>query len=161
MPIRDTWHRTLVYFGLAEDEGYEDDDYDAPLDSEPVVEDSYRDRPNVRRLNSSRRKRDDFDKWLNVPYGQSYHRIDRAGLSTAEEKSANPLLGMIQLLTESRGSARVAAVGLDRRLDALQCIEATASTPPQTRAGCQPILRRSPIPPPHLIRSRENPSITT
>ena len=61
MPIRDTWHRTLVYFGLAEDEGYEDDDYDAPLDSEPVVEDSYRDRPNVRRLNSSRRKRDDFD----------------------------------------------------------------------------------------------------
>jgi hypothetical protein len=70
------------------------------------------------------RKRDDFDKWLNVPYGQSYHRIDRAGLSTTEEKSANPLLAMIQLLTESRGSARVAAVGLDRRLDALQCIEA-------------------------------------
>jgi cell division inhibitor SepF len=61
MPIRDTWHRTLVYFGLAEDEGYEDDDYDAPLDPEPVVEDSYRERPNVRRLNSSRRRRDDFD----------------------------------------------------------------------------------------------------
>ena len=61
MPIRDTWHRTLVYFGLAEDEGYDDDDYDAPLDPEPVVEDSYRDRPNVRRLNSSRRRRDDFD----------------------------------------------------------------------------------------------------
>ena len=40
MPIRDTWHRTLVYFGLAEDEGYEDEEYDAPLDPEPVVEDS-------------------------------------------------------------------------------------------------------------------------
>ena len=61
MPIRDTWHRTLVYFGLAEDEGYEDDDYDAPLDPEAVVEDGYRDRPNVRRLNPSRRRRDDFD----------------------------------------------------------------------------------------------------
>jgi cell division inhibitor SepF len=61
MPIRDTWHRTLVYFGLAEDEGYEDDEYDAPVDPEPVVEDSYRDRPNVRRLSSSRRRRDDFD----------------------------------------------------------------------------------------------------
>jgi cell division inhibitor SepF len=61
MPIRDTWHRTLVYFGLAEDEGYEDDDYDAPVDPEPAVEDSYRERPNVRRLNSSRRRRDDFD----------------------------------------------------------------------------------------------------
>jgi cell division inhibitor SepF len=61
MPIRDTWHRTLVYFGLAEDEGYEDDDYDAPVEADPVVEDSYRERPNVRRLSSSRRKRDDFD----------------------------------------------------------------------------------------------------
>src|ERR1700690_3075788 len=61
MPIRDTWHRTLVYFGLAEDEGYEDDDYGAPLDPEPVVEDSYRERPNVRRLSSSRRRPDDFD----------------------------------------------------------------------------------------------------
>jgi cell division inhibitor SepF len=61
MPIRDTWHRTLVYFGLAEDEGYEDDDYDAPIEAEPVAEDSYRERPNVRRLSSSRRKRDDFD----------------------------------------------------------------------------------------------------
>ena len=61
MPIRDTWHRTLVYFGLAEDEAYEDEEYDAPLDPEPVVEDSYRERPNVRRLNASRRRRDDFD----------------------------------------------------------------------------------------------------
>jgi cell division inhibitor SepF len=60
MPIRDTWHRTLVYFGLAEDEEYEDDELDAPLDPEPV-QDSYRERPNVRRLNASRRRRDDFD----------------------------------------------------------------------------------------------------
>ena len=28
MAFRDTWHRTLVYFGLAEDDGYEDDDAD-------------------------------------------------------------------------------------------------------------------------------------
>jgi cell division inhibitor SepF len=50
-----------VYFGLAEDEGYEDDEYDAPIDPEPAVEDSYRERPNVRRLSPSRRRRDDFD----------------------------------------------------------------------------------------------------
>ena len=25
MAIRDTWHRTLMYFGLADDEDYEDD----------------------------------------------------------------------------------------------------------------------------------------
>jgi cell division inhibitor SepF len=66
MALRDTWHRTLVYFGLAEDR-------DAYLDEEPVtdtrertrepeaeLEDRYRERPNVRRL-SSRRRRDEID----------------------------------------------------------------------------------------------------
>jgi cell division inhibitor SepF len=59
MALRDTWHRTLVYFGLAEDEAYEEELEPYP---EPEVEmqDSYRDRPNVRRL-STRRRRDEFD----------------------------------------------------------------------------------------------------
>jgi cell division inhibitor SepF len=56
MAFRDTWHRALVYFGLAEDEAYEDD-----LESYPEPEvDPYRERPNVRRL-SSRRRRDEID----------------------------------------------------------------------------------------------------
>jgi cell division inhibitor SepF len=61
MAFRDTWHRTLVYFGLAEDEAYEEDIEPYP---EPEVEmqDTYRERPNVRRLSpSTRRRRDDFD----------------------------------------------------------------------------------------------------
>jgi cell division inhibitor SepF len=59
MAFRDTWHRTLVYFGLADDDDYEEED--EPY-SEPEVElqDSYRDRPNVRRL-SARRRRDEID----------------------------------------------------------------------------------------------------
>jgi cell division inhibitor SepF len=60
--LRDTWHRTLVYFGLAEDR-YEDEPYDeprAPVTAEAELEDRYRDRPNVRRL-SSRRRRDEID----------------------------------------------------------------------------------------------------
>jgi cell division inhibitor SepF len=59
MAFRDTWHRTLVYFGLADDDEYEEDE--EPY-SEPEVElqDSYRDRPNVRRL-SARRRRDEID----------------------------------------------------------------------------------------------------
>jgi cell division inhibitor SepF len=59
MALRDTWHRTLMYFGLADDEEYEDE---AEPYNEPEVEaqDAYRDRPNVRRL-SSRRRRDEFD----------------------------------------------------------------------------------------------------
>ena len=59
MAFRDTWHRTLVYFGLAEDHEYEEEiePYHEP---EVELEDRYRDRPNVRRL-SSRRRRDEFD----------------------------------------------------------------------------------------------------
>jgi cell division inhibitor SepF len=58
MALRDTWHRTLVYFGLAEEE---DPRYEAIPDHEPEaeLEDRYRERPNVRRL--QRRRRDEFD----------------------------------------------------------------------------------------------------
>jgi cell division inhibitor SepF len=58
MAFRDSWHRTLVYFGLAEDDAYdeEDADYNAP---EAELQDSYRERPNVRPL--ARRRRDEFD----------------------------------------------------------------------------------------------------
>jgi cell division inhibitor SepF len=60
MALRDTWHRTLVYFGLAEeDDGYRDEPEPQPPEAE--LEDRYRDRPNVRRLQSSRRRRDEFD----------------------------------------------------------------------------------------------------
>ena len=58
MALRDTWHRTLVYFGLAEeDDGYRDEPDPEP---ESELEDRYRERPNVRRL-SGRRRRDEFD----------------------------------------------------------------------------------------------------
>ena len=60
MALRDTWHRTLVYFGLAEDrDAYEEEDAD-PREPEAVLEDRYRERPNVRRL-STRRRRDEID----------------------------------------------------------------------------------------------------
>jgi cell division inhibitor SepF len=50
----------MVYFGLAEErDGYADAD-DEPYEPEPPAEDRYRERPNVRRL-SSRRRRDEFD----------------------------------------------------------------------------------------------------
>src|SRR5438128_2540627 len=54
MALRDSWHRALVYFGLAEE--YHDEFDEAPHETE--IEDRYRDRPNVRRL---RRRRDEFD----------------------------------------------------------------------------------------------------
>jgi cell division inhibitor SepF len=58
MAFRDTWHRTLVYFGLAEEE---DPRYESVAEPEPEaeLEDRYRERPNVRRL--QRRRRDEID----------------------------------------------------------------------------------------------------
>ncbi|HEY5044449.1 MAG TPA: cell division protein SepF [Solirubrobacteraceae bacterium] len=59
MAFRDSWHRALVYFGLAEeyhDDGYDDEPGGAGHEAE--LEDRYRERPNVRRL---RRRRDEFD----------------------------------------------------------------------------------------------------
>jgi cell division inhibitor SepF len=59
MALRDTWHRTLVYFGLAEEEDPRYESLPAEPEPEAELEDRYRDRPNVRRL--QRRRRDEFD----------------------------------------------------------------------------------------------------
>jgi cell division inhibitor SepF len=56
MAFRDSWHRALVYFGLAEE--YHDD-YEEEAPPEAELEDRYRERPNVRRL---RRRRDEYDE---------------------------------------------------------------------------------------------------
>jgi len=79
MAMRDSWHRALVYFGLAEERGYVDEfeiereqarasekrersatTARAP-EPEEEMEDRYRERPNVRRLAPRRPRRDDFD----------------------------------------------------------------------------------------------------
>jgi cell division inhibitor SepF len=54
MAFRDSWHRALVYFGLAEE--YHDEYDEHPAEHE--VEDRYRERANVRRL---RRRGDEID----------------------------------------------------------------------------------------------------
>ena len=82
MAFRDSWHRALVYFGLAEERAYVDEyeverqrhqeaelarerererSRQAPPEPEAEMEDRYRERPNVRRLAPRRRPRDDFD----------------------------------------------------------------------------------------------------
>jgi cell division inhibitor SepF len=61
MGFSDTWHRTLVYFGLAEDrDAYDELEEPDPRQPEEELESRYRERPNVRRL-SSRRRRDEID----------------------------------------------------------------------------------------------------
>ena len=60
MALRDSMHNMLVYFGLAEDrDAYEEEEVD-PREPERDLEERYRERPNVRRL-STRRRRDEID----------------------------------------------------------------------------------------------------
>ena len=82
MAFRDSWHRTLVYFGLAEDDAYEDEDLEPYTEPEAELQDSYRERPNVRKL-SSRRRRDEFDDIF----------ADDAGTSERRTTSLRPVGG--------------------------------------------------------------------
>ncbi|MBA2357384.1 MAG: cell division protein SepF [Actinobacteria bacterium] len=59
MGLGDLWNRTLVYFGIAEeDEDWDEDGYA----TNEELERTYSDRPNVRRL-APRRKQAEFDDW--------------------------------------------------------------------------------------------------
>jgi cell division inhibitor SepF len=72
MAVGDLWHRTLVYFGMADEPDDYDEDLDEPVDrryerdqerrssAHEDLERSYRERPNVRRL-GPRRRDPDFD----------------------------------------------------------------------------------------------------
>jgi cell division inhibitor SepF len=58
MGFADVWNKTLVYFGIAEEEDWEEDGYVTDED----LQRSYAERPNVRRLAPRRRDRE-FDDW--------------------------------------------------------------------------------------------------
>ena len=61
MSLADLWNRTLVYFGIAEENEEWYDDQDGHV-AEESLEQSYRDRPNVRRL-TPRRRGHEYDDW--------------------------------------------------------------------------------------------------
>ena len=58
MGFADLWSRTLVYFGIAEEDDYWDEDGYATNEE---LERTYSDRPNVRRL--PRRRRQEYEEW--------------------------------------------------------------------------------------------------
>jgi cell division inhibitor SepF len=58
MGFADVWNKTLVYFGIAEEEDWDEESYVTDED----LQRSYAERPNVRRLAPRRRDRD-FDDW--------------------------------------------------------------------------------------------------
>jgi cell division inhibitor SepF len=89
MGVRDLWHRTLVYFGLAVDESLYDDDDDDGSVANQDLERSHRDRPNVRRLDRQRRPRESFDEIYGQPADEpaSSSRRSRRGSSSSSGRS--------------------------------------------------------------------------
>jgi hypothetical protein len=68
--------------------------------------------------------RDDTYKWMNVPYWQvSLKRMDQPMATIGDNKLDNPLLALFQLITPASNSVRLAQVRLERKFDALQCVE--------------------------------------
>jgi cell division inhibitor SepF len=58
MGFTDVWNKTLVYFGIAEEEDWDEEGYVTDED----IQRSYAERPNVRRLRPRRRERE-LDDW--------------------------------------------------------------------------------------------------
>jgi cell division inhibitor SepF len=95
MGLADVWNRTLVYFGIAE----EDDDWDEDgYVTEEELERSYRERPNVRRL-SPRRRSSDLDDWTDPG--------DDVGASPAIARPPTRLRSVESAPAQSPASVRV------------------------------------------------------
>jgi cell division inhibitor SepF len=77
MAMKDTWHRALVYFGLAEDDRYVEEEIFDEVEPEAELEERYRDRSQVRRVGP--RKRDEIDDiFADEPPSHSRTRVLRS-----------------------------------------------------------------------------------
>src|SRR5438105_4183041 len=76
MALGDLWNRTLVYFGIAAEDEDDFDDEDGYA-AEESLEQSYRERPNVRRL-TPRRRGHEFDDWTESESDQQTVRAPAA-----------------------------------------------------------------------------------
>jgi cell division inhibitor SepF len=91
MGFADVWNRTLVYFGIAEED--EDWDEDGYL-TEEDLERTYSERPNVRRL-TPRGRQQDFDDWTDPDPEESAPRAavlrPRGGTRRPRETASAPV----------------------------------------------------------------------
>jgi cell division inhibitor SepF len=85
------WHKTLVYFGLAdEDEEYDDD----TLSVAPDIEPSYRERQNVRKIDRTSRRRTETD--FDDIFADDNYRNQRAPASSQRGASVRPLPTVVE-----------------------------------------------------------------
>jgi cell division inhibitor SepF len=93
MGFADVWNRTLVYFGIAEEE--DDWDEDGYL-TEEDLERTYSERPNVRRL-TPRGRQQDFDDWTDPDPADAAPQtavLRPRGNRRPAEQSAAPVRGI-------------------------------------------------------------------
>ncbi len=83
MGLGDVWARTLVYFGIAEEEDWDEDGY---LTDEELRR-TYEERPNVRRLHTRRSRHEDEDDWTDPEPDVQRTSILRPRAETAEAPS--------------------------------------------------------------------------
>jgi cell division inhibitor SepF len=86
MGFADLWNRTLVYFGIAEEEDWDEDGYV----TNEELERSYGDRPNVRRL-SERRRQVDYGNWAEEAAAETEVTSARPRLRAAQAPAAAPM----------------------------------------------------------------------
>jgi cell division inhibitor SepF len=89
MALSDVWARTLVYFGIAEEEDWDEDGYL----TEDELADEY-DRENVRRLPARRSRRDYDDDWTDPePADAQRTSILRPRAETRRVRNLEPVRG--------------------------------------------------------------------
>jgi cell division inhibitor SepF len=86
MGFADLWNRTLVYFGIAEEEDWDEDGYV----TNESLEESYRERPNVRRL-SERRRQVDYGNWAEEAAAETQATSARPRLRAAQAAPQAPM----------------------------------------------------------------------
>ena len=84
MGLGDVWNRTLVYFGIAEEEEWDENGYPAADE----LERTYADRPNVRRL-APRRRQPEFDDWTDPGAAEERTNVVRPRLRGVETPAAS------------------------------------------------------------------------
>ena len=86
MGFGDVWNKTLVYFGIAEEEDWDEDGYVTDED----LQRSYAERPNVRRLAPRRRERE-FDDWTDpAPAPSAVAQLTRNRANAPARRSHSP-----------------------------------------------------------------------
>lgn len=92
MGLGNVWNRALVYFGIAEEEQYWDEEFSA----ENELERTYSDRPNVRRLHRPKAAREEFDDWSDPEPSRATPEASRRRAARAPLEAVPPAPGNSQ-----------------------------------------------------------------